>query len=638
MSASALLGIGTKALFAAYRQVQTASNNIANANVPGYSRQQVELQTAPGESSGDGFVGRGVNVTSITRATNAFLTQQANALASASGADAARGDMLSQLEVVFGKGDTGLGYAATQIFGAYADLAAAPGDLSARQAVLGKLEDFAALARATSQRIDALQTQQQYDVKASLEEINGVAKSLAKLNGQIVNALASGHSPNDLLDQRDELVKGLARQMEVQTVGASDGSLSVFISSGESLVLGTAANEVITLPSSRDPGQLTLGVKVADKLTLLSRASAGEGRIGGLLRFQNDDLVSARNRLGQLVSVVAHSLNEQQLRGLDLGGAAGTRLFNLDAPQGTPASTNAKDGNGNFISSLGATVTDPQALMASEYDVLADPANAGQYIVTRLSDGLQRSGLVNGDEIDGFRLEDGANAPAAGERFLLEPVAMAAGSIELVLRNPQGLAAANPVTAAAAVGNVGTMSVSGLNIVAAPVAGYAPMAIRFTSAAGDFEILDANDAQLSTGTYTPGQPIAWDGMELSLSGLPKAGDRIQVTPTVHIASSNGNALSLQMLGDRRMVGGQTAAEAFASMLSDVGVRTQSARAAATNSAAALGEANGQLTGQTGVNLDEEAARLIQYQQAYQAAARVLQTGQTLLDTVIQLVN
>jgi flagellar hook-associated protein 1 FlgK len=141
---------------------------------------------------------------------------------------------------------------------------------------------------------------------------------------------------------------------------------------------------------------------------------------------------------------------------------------------------------------------------------------------------------------------------------------------------------------------------------------------------------------LSTGTYKAGDAIAYDGMALSLSGLPRRDDKIGIAPTVHVSSSNGNALTMQDLGAQKLVGGQTAADAFSATLSDMGVRTQSAQTSASNTGIALQRAKSQLAGETGVNLDEEAARLIQYQQSYQAAAKVLQTAQTMLDTVIQL--
>ncbi|OYU99895.1 MAG: hypothetical protein CFE45_11235 [Burkholderiales bacterium PBB5] len=281
-------------------------------------------------------------------------------------------------------------------------------------------------------------------------------------------------------------------------------------------------------------------------------------------------------------------------------------------------------------------VTDPTALQASDYVVQADADNPGTYLVTRQRDGVVRSGVASGDVVDGFRIDDGAVPPSAGERFLFKPAAGAAGNLTLALRNPQGLAAANPVTANAAASNVGTLAVAKVDITAAPASGYTALTLRFTDDAGAYTIEDGAGIALASGSYTAGQAIAYDGMAVSLSGLPKLGDKVNIAPTVHVSSSNGNALTMQGMGALKLVGGQTAADAFSATLSDMGVRTQSAQASASNTGIALQRAKSQLTGETGVNLDEEAARLIQYQQSYQAAAKVLQTAQTMLDTVIQL--
>jgi len=636
MSASALLSTGTAAIFSAYRQVQTTANNISNANTEGYSRQSVALQTAGGQLTGDGYIGRGVTVSTVTRATNQFLAAQTNALTSASATDAVRADLLNQLQQVFGKADSGLGYAATQIFSAYTDLAAAPADLSARQAVMGRLEDFASLSRATAQRVEEVQGQMQEDVKSSVAEVNGTTKALAKLNVQISNAANGGHAPNDLLDQRDLLVGRLSEQLEVHAVMGPDGQASVFLASGEALVVGNDSNDMVALPDQVDSTRLRLGIKLDTGLTLLSRSANGEGRIPGLLKIQNDDLVAARNDLGQLVTSVAMMLNNQQQLGMDLTGRLGSPLFNVSSVAVSSASTNEKDGSGHFVSSMTMNVTDPTALQASDYVVQADADNPGTYIVTRQRDGVVRSGVASGDVVDGFQINNGDVPPSAGERFLFKPVAGAAGNLTLALRNPQGVAAANPVTANAAASNVGTLAVAKVDITAAPGAGYAPLTLRFTDDAGAYTIEDSAGVSLSTGTYAAGQAITYDGMAVSLSGLPKQGDQVNIAPTVHISSSNGNALTMQGMGALKLVGGQTAADAFSATLSDMGVRTQSAQASASNTGIALQRAKSQLTGETGVNLDEEAARLIQYQQSYQAAAKVLQTAQTMLDTVIQL--
>ena len=636
MASTSLMTLGTQAVFAAYAQLQTTGNNIANANTPGYSRQSVELGTAGSDYNGSGYMGRGVTVATVSRSSNMFLTQQAVATSSAAAADGTRRDMLSQLEKVFASGASGLGQAATQIFNAWADVAASPADLSARQAVLGRLEDFASLARASSDQIEALQSNLSNDIKGGVSQVNTLAASLAKLNTSISAAVNRGQMPNDLLDQRDQLVAQIGAQMEVHTYLAADQTASVFVGSGQTLVMGGAANRLITPADPNDSTQVGVALSSGGQITSLSPADVGNGQIGGLLRFQGSDLSEARNRLGQLVTGLASALNQQQGFGLDLMGQAGSALFAFSGPLALPATSNARDAGGSYIASVSLTVTDAAALKPSDYRLQADPAAGGQYTVTRLSDGQVFNAVSDGQSVDGFAIHIGPNAPAPGESFVLKPVARAAADLAVLLKNPRGLAAANPVSAAPAAGNTGTASVAALDIVAAPASGYADFSINFSDNNGSYQILDAGGAVLAAGSFTPGQPIMQDGISLTLAGVPRSGDSLRVALTSHPAASNGNALHFDRMASLALVDGQTVSDAYANALSDVGVRVQGAVASAETSATVSTRAKAELTGQVGVNLDEEAARLIQYQQSYQAAAKMLQTAQSMFDAILAL--
>ena len=638
MTTSSLLSLGTSALYAANAQLQTTSNNIANANTPGYSRQTAVLATAGSEYSNAGYQGRGVTVASITRASNMFLTQQVVAAGATAAGDGVRRDMLSQLEQVFSGGVAGLGHAANQIFNAFADVAAAPADLAARQAVLGRLEDFASLARSSSNQIEVLQANLVHDVRGGVDEVNTLATQLAKLNVSIESSTRRGQQPNELLDQRDDLIKRIGRQVEVHTVTGPDGSASVYVGSGQTLVLGATSFRLVATDDPVDRSRVALSVSIGGKLTPLSDQAIGSGQIGGLIRFQTQDLAEARNRLGQLVNGLAGALNAQQALGLDLQGQPGTPLLRFSGPQALPAATNARDAAGQAIASVSLTVTNPAALQASDYLLVPDPANGGQYIVTRLSDGAVLPPVADGGQVDGFTITIGANAPQVGESFLLKPVSAAAADLAVVLKNPRGLAAANPVTAVINPANTGTATVAGVQINAPPAAAYQALTVSFIDDAGAYEIRDAANGLLAAGNFSAGQAIAYDGIALAINGLPRSGDRIAIAPTTHPAASNGNALRFDDLANRGLIAGQTVTDAYANAMADVGVRVQGAVAAADTSATVAARANAELSAEVGVNLDEEAARLIQFQQSYQAAAKMLQTAQLLFDTLINSVG
>lgn len=634
MATSSLMSLGTQAIFAAYAQLQTTSNNIANANTPGYSRQSVQLATAGSAYNGSGYAGRGVTVETITRASNMFLTSQAVAAGATAAADGVRRDMLGQLEKVFVGGAAGMGHAATQIFNAFADLAAAPGDLAARQAVLGRLEDFASLSRSSSDQIEALQANLEHDVGGGVAEVNALASSLAKLNVAIASATRRGFAPNDLLDQRDELIRQIGQQVEVHTVMGPDETAAVFVGSGQTLVLGNAASRLVALSDPLDRSRVAVGVNNGGHITPLTTEAIGQGQIGGLMRFQDQDLAAARNQLGQLVAGLATALNQQQSLGLDLQGQPGSTLLRFADPQALPATANARDGSGAYIARVRLAITDASALKASDYLLEADPANGGQYLVTRLFDGEVFTGVNDGDSIDGFSITIGPNAPQPGESFTLKPVGRAAADVSLVLKSPRGLAAANPVTGVVNPANTGTASIAALDIEAAPVAGYQALTVRFTDDAGAYELLAADNSVVALGSFQAGQPIRHDGIALSLAGLPRSGDRIALAPTTHPAASNGNALRFDSMARRLLIDGETVGDAYAHALADVGVRVQGAVAAADTSSTVAARATNELTAEVGVNLDEEAARLIQYQHSYQAAAKMLQTAQTMFDAII----
>jgi flagellar hook-associated protein 1 FlgK len=576
-------------------------------------------------------------VQTVVRATNMFLTDQAAAAKANASAHEARLGLLSQLEKVFGTGAAGLGYSATAMFNAFSELAAAPGDMSVRQAVLARAEDFASLARSNSDQIESLQLNVFTDIRNSVSAVNEMAASVAELNTRITSALSTGHTPNDLMDSRDQLINQISEKIEVQTIRSNDGSISVFVAGGQSLVLGGQANKLVAQQDDYDPSRAALGISVSGAVTRLSTDALGAGSIAGLMAFQNNDLVDARNRLGQIVASMTSAVNQQQSFGIDLAGSTGSPIFGAGTPVAMPHAGNARTAGGAPIGSVALSITDASQLKASEYKLQEDPANAGQFMITRLSDGQTFSGLNDGDVVDGFSFTLGAPPPQPGDHYLLKPVSTAAMGARTVMTNPKGIAAASPVMGAVTPTNTGTGGIASLQVVATPTSTpYDTMTVAFTSATGDYELRDSSNAVVATGTWTAGTPISFNGIALELSGVPANGDSFTVSPTTNPNASNGNALSFDAMAARKLVDGQTFSDAYAETLSSVGVRVQGAAAAAETSAAVAQRAEEALTSEVGVNLDEEAARLIQFQQYYQAAAKLLSTAQTMMDQLLQL--
>jgi flagellar hook-associated protein 1 FlgK len=644
MSLSSLLSIGSRAMTASYAQLNVTGNNIANANTPGYSRQSAELQTSVSQQTGSGFFGKGVDVTTVTRAHSDFLTREAATTQSLAAADSARSGQLQQLESVFRIGEAGIGYAAQQMFNSFVDVSSKPQDAASRQTVLARVGELADRFQTASGQLDSLQAGISDVLRTSVATINSLTAQIASLNLRIANVQGTGHSPNDLLDQRDTAIGSLSELVQVTTVAASDGTVGVFTGGGQKLVLGGDATKLSTVRDAYDPTKLQIGVVEGSTTRAFPDGYLGGGSVAGLLRFQNHDLADARGLLGQLGSVIADQLNRQQALGLDLGtpASAGAPLLSIGAPSVLASSNNAA------AAGVSIAVVDSTLLQPSDYELVADPSlPSGQYALTRLSDG-RTSTVSNGSIVDGFRIDVTAPLPSTRDRFLLAPVSNAARSMARALDDPKGIAAASPVTATVATGNTGTATVASLAATSPSINPNLTATITFTDDLGhyNYSLVDTTGALPTvngTGSFVAGQPIALNGWQMNLSGVPKSADSLVVAKTAFPASDNGNANALMGLRDAAIVGrsasggaGMTITDAYAAALGTIGVRVQSGKAAADQSESIATDAKAAVSERSGVNLDEEAARLIQFQQSYQAAAKMLQIAQSVFDSVLQL--
>ena len=641
---SDLMSIGKSAMFASYAALQTAGNNIANVNTPGYSRQQVQVVEAPGQFTGSGFFGKGVNVASVTRAYDQYLTANAVRTASTASADAARLDKLSQLEGAFPIGSAGVGYAAGEFLNAFRDLANNPSDSSARQVVLSDAQELASRFGTASDQINTLQAGVTQDLKVSVARVNTLAQQVAKLNQSIASQRGVGQAPNQLLDERDQLVSQIGSLVNVTTLNADDGSVGLFIGGGQNLVLGANANTMTATADPFDASKVQLGLREGSVSREIAPDTLAGGSISGLLKFQNEDLVAGRNLLGQLATAISGSVNQQQSLGLDLGQPAGkgAAIFSVGAARVLGAAGNAG------TASLSLTVSDSTQVQASDYALNFDGTN---YALTRLADGQAVTGspftpaqLATGLQRDGLTLKLNAGTAVAGDRFLLQPVALAAQNMSTVLANPNGIAAASPFTGSTGSGNTGTATVASLVAVNPAYNGSLSASISFTSGSGNYN-WGLSDGSSGTGTWTAGSPISLNGFELKLDGVPRSGDTLAVVPTVSVASSNGNALAMvgmaqagivATLGTAGNVGSPSnVTDAYASAIANIGVRVQSGQTAAKISSGVATDAEAARANKAGVNLDEEAARLIQFQQSYQAAAKMLQVAQAVFTSMLQ---
>ena len=657
---SGLLNVGTRALQANQVALQTAGNNIANVNTPGYSRQSVVQQTVQGQFTGSGYVGKGVEIQTIERNYSAYLTRQSALAGTTAAADTARTDKLKQLQGIFAGGASGLGSAVNNMLNAFSDVATAPTDLTARAVVLARVDETAARMRTASQSMDDLQTSVTQELSVKINSINNLAKNIAGVNEKIARAQGNGQPANDLLDQRDQFVRDLNQLVQTTSIAAVDGTVGIFLAGSQPLVLGNKASSVELVADDFGVKNQRLAIRQTGVVTPLDENMLGGGEVSGLLRFQNTDLAEGRNLLGRFTVAVTTSMNDQHALGLDLDGNPGGRLFSaMDLSKAVlPAATNV----GSATVTL--SINDVSKFEATSYEVtFGTPATVpASGLLTRLSDrsitSFTLAALPGAQEIavNGLTIAIAGTA-GAGDKFLVQPFSTSASSIRSEFSSPRALAVASPVAGSMGTANTGSLQLGSLSA-RTNLPPIVPVTIKFT---GPNQYIRSDDANYGNypGVPLPApQPVAYsyqsgqaiegsvlpappsNPWSLVLQGAPKAGDTFTVLgqPAANRNRNADNASAMMGLRDVAMFDGAALSDGYAAVIAQVGIRTQSAMYASDVSNAIAANLETERTAVSGVNLDEEAAKLLQYQQAYQASAKMIQIAQSIFDTLIQTVG
>ncbi len=657
-----LMNVGVSALNANQQALTTVGHNIANVNTPGYSRQTVYTNALHGQNMGNGFIGKGVQVATVMRNYSALLNRQSNAANAIHAADTSRLQGLMQMQDVFKGGDGSLGAAVTNMMNAFVDVQAAPSDATGRNVVLTRMSELAARFHAASNMLE----EQDYSTAQQLRNnallVNDKASQVARLNNEISRALATGHQPNDLLDARDQVIREINQYVQTTQVAADDGSISLFVGGSQALVLGINSGQLSVEETKEYPGSQRMALYFSQpggqKLELTA-AMVGGGEIAGLLKFRNDDLAEGRNLLGRLAMTIGHELNLQNQRGLTLNGQQGGALFSLPT-------TSTGYGNITGYSNIGpgaatTQVMDASQLKPSEYRLIFEGSPVAP-VLTRMSDGkvfnatstppLNMGNLATGFDADGLRFIVPAATLAAavsGNSMLFKPFSTAASEIEALVHNPDELAAASALTANINKNNTGKLQLTqvGANDFTGIPAAQDPVRLTFDGAGQvTYQTYNHLTSTWSAASppmdYTPGQPIIINGWSITLTGTPAAGDTVDVANALDFGEAfrlnAGNAGAFLDLRDKKVFDeGTTLSDGFSAAMAVVGTRTQSVQLAEKLSSTVAKNLEMDRTAVSGVNLDEEAARLLQYQQAYQASSKVIQIAQSLFDSMLNAV-
>jgi flagellar hook-associated protein 1 FlgK len=601
---SGLLSTSLSGLIAAQRSLETVQHNISNVNTEGYSRQRVQQGTMPARYTGDGYIGQGVHVNTITRSYDQFINKQLNSSLSAFG-DADRYHQLAtRVDNIMADPSTGMAPVMNRFFDALNSVADDPTSIPSRQVLLSETESLAQNFNMMDSRFEEIRAQNNSDIGAMVNDINSLAKSIAELNVELTSAIGKTQGlrpPNDLLDKQDALLSKLAEIVNVSVVPQKDGSSSVFIGNGQALVLGGSSAEFTTIQDEFDPKRLEIGLKTSSGITNVTSQISG-GSLTGSLRFRDEVLEPAQQKLGQVIAGLAMEFNALHNKGFDLSGTAGLDMFKFSGTEEVP--------------------------------VIKNPLNTGNAVVT-----------VNYQDVN---VNPSAAANLDFSDFKLTYV-NAGGGVDYTLTRVRDNQVIN--LTATTVAGVSTLSFAANQPANIDVSALPGIDITVDLSGG--QIISVGDEFLARPTYSAAQKI---GVNIDDPRKIAAATNIEVDPVTKqpvldglgnpviingpMPSDNRNALQLAELRNKTSLSGGSASfgSSYSQIVSDVGALTQAAEYSSSAQEALLNQAKESREGLAGVNLDEEAANLIKFQQAYQASAQSISVARSLFDTLIGAVR
>ncbi len=632
MGSSNIFNASLSGLNAAMYEMNITQNNIANASTPGYTKQVVALSP---QASGSGVSGQGVSVMGVTRMYSQYLTSQVLQQQTQSSYQSSYLSSISQVNNLLSNTTSGVSSSLTGFFTSANSLANTPASVPARQTVLSAAQTVVDSFQQASQTLASISTGLTGQITTAVQQVNTYATQIAALNADISSATATsnGQQPNALLDQRDQLISQMSQQIGVSTQPQPDGTMSVFIGSGQALVVGNRAMALQTAQNPANPTQLDVAYMNNGKLTAIQQNSLKGGNLGAYIAFQNQELQTTQNQLGLVALGFANNINQQNQMGQDLNGAPGSSLINAAPPAVSAATSNTGTGSAT------ATISNTSAMTASDYQLNFDGTN---YTLVRLSDStvtqLTAAQLAAGTVVDGVNITL-SGAMAAGDSFTIQPTVNAASSIAMLTTDPAKIAAAAPILASAASANTGTGAITP-GSVNTPLPLNAnlqvPVTLTFTSPT-TFTVAGAVPA-VGPQTYTPGQNISYNGWTTQISGAPAAGDTFNVASNVGGSGDNRNALLMAGLQTRNLMANGTTSLVgeYSQLVALVGSKTNELTVTSQAQSALLAQTVAAQQAVSGVNLDEEAANLLQYQKAYQASAKAMQIANTMFDALLTL--
>ncbi len=627
---SDVFGISVSALQAFQSAINVTSNNVANASTPGYDEESINLSEALPQANGSATIGSGVDVTGVTRAYSQAAANQLNTSQSTLSQLTGLQNYTTQIDNIMGTTAGGLSTALTTYYSAWSDVANDPTSTASRQALLSDAKGVSSSLQSTSSQLAALSTDVNTRITSDVTQVNSLAATISTLNNQIVVSKTQdgGQAPNELLDQRDQALSTLSTLVGVTTTTNSDGSLNVSVGNGQPLVLDGQVNKLITQPDQYNSSQLD--ISTAYNSGNIINGSITSGDLGGLLAARTQAIQPALNQLGQVAAALSTSANAQQNEGVDLSGAAGAAIFSAPTPTAAASSKNTGTATATVsITNVGTLTASSYVLTYRNGAYALTDAQTGAAVTTTGTGTAANPLSANGISIVM------AGTPATNDSFLIQPTATSAANLTVVMSDPSKIAAGGAVKTTAASTNTGSGTISSGTVIDSTNPNLQTSANIVFSNATTYSI-NGGAAQ----TYTAGGNITANGWQVQISGTPAAGDSFTVSSNAGGTGDNRNALASanQQTTGVLNSGTTSVSGAVSALITGIGSQAAQVNTATTAQTAVNTSASTNVQSVSGVNLDEEAAKLLQWQQAYQAAAQALTIGNSLFTTLIDSVN
>ena len=688
-----LLSIGTSGINIYRRSLATTGNNIANVDTEGYSRQTHETQQAIGPSEGTINLGTGVLSDSVRRAYDAYATSAYRNSTSLLQQQDTLYTYARKLEDILADQNMSMSSSIDRFFAAAQDLSVSPSSTSVRENLLNEAVAVIERFKSLSMQFDRLDDDSFVESKVRADELNSLSTQLARVNELMLGKSDAELQANGLMDQRDKLLQDMSELATIKVEELKSGRVKVYLgssTSGHLLVDEEKSKELLVTRIENNPEKLSYTVDPYGSPKYLS--SVPGGKLSGIDDFRNNALKKARDELDGMALAFMNAINEVQISGLDAAGNAGRAMFGLanenarsagqlkllisdgdSIATGAPLMIN-QNGSASQLK-LTNWKTSEVSLRAGELsinDVLGYGNSSGSGSPVSVTSSYVIPGHYAKDlslEFDGnveIFTRDGAHIFGSANQGALVTTANGfnggLATYDATYLNQTGIDSyRDAISFSTDVTGVTTLNVDGqigedliviVNGGASTMSGNwfaedqnltraqleSELEITFTSASS-YSLVDVTTSTvLATRDYQSGDEIAINGWTAVLNNAPVSGDKFTVSKNTSPRGDNRNILSLLSLQNDRDVfdGRGNFSEVYADVVNDLGSVVVQSSIAKDAQLVLTDEAKQARDSVSAVALDEEAADLLRFQQAYQANAQIIQAANKIFDWIVNI--